>query len=150
MHIRTLTAADYPAVDALMAGLHALHVTGRPDLYVPMEHIYSREYYESLLTDHIALGTEIDGVLAGLCICEWRKRTCMVNHITAYMDDLVVAEPYRGRGVATALFHAAEKAARAGGAIRLDLMVWDFNQDAMAFYKAMGMTPQRYIMEKKL
>ena len=150
MHIRTLTPADYPAVDKLMAGLHALHVTGRPDLYVPMEHIYSREYYESLLADHIALGAEIDGEIAGLCICEWRKRTCMVNHVTAYMDDLVVAEPYRGQGVATALFHAAEEAARAGGALRLDLMVWDFNKDALAFYQAMGMTPQRYIFEKKL
>jgi GNAT superfamily N-acetyltransferase len=52
--------------------------------------------------------------------------------------------------VATALFRAAEEAAKAGGALRLDLMVWDFNRDAMAFYQAMGMTPQRYILEKKL
>jgi hypothetical protein len=36
------------------------------------------------------------------------------------------------------------------GAERLDLMVWDFNEDARKFYEKMGMKPQRYIYESKL
>lgn len=29
-------------------------------------------------------------------------------------------------------------------------MVWDFNHSTIDFYRAMGMTPQRYILEKNL
>ena len=44
----------------------------------------------------------------------------------------------------------AEKLAKEKGASRLDLMVWDFNHSTIDFYRAMGMTPQRYIFEKNL
>ena len=33
---------------------------------------------------------------------------------------------------------------------RLDLMVWDFNENARKFYESMGMKPQRYIYETML
>lgn len=29
-------------------------------------------------------------------------------------------------------------------------MVWDFNHSTIDFYRAMGMTPQQYILEKNL
>jgi len=74
----------------------------------------------------------------------------MVNQRTAYMDDLFVCEEVRRQGIATKLFKDAEKKAVALGAKRLDLMVWDFNQSAIGFYKSLGMTEQRYIFEKEL
>ena len=45
---------------------------------------------------------------------------------------------------------AVEQWAREQGAARLELHTWDFNQGAIALYRAMGMTPQRYVFEKKL
>ena len=53
-------------------------------------------------------------------------------------------------GIAKKLFLEVENWAREKGAVRLELHVWDFNRDAMALYTAMGMTPQRYVLEKKL
>ena len=42
MNIRTMIIEDYPSVDRLMHQLHKIHVEGRPDLYVDMEHPYSK------------------------------------------------------------------------------------------------------------
>ena len=50
----------------------------------------------------------------------------------------------------TEIFHETERWARQQGAVRLDLHTWDFNQGAIALYRAMGMTVQRYVFEKKL
>jgi GNAT superfamily N-acetyltransferase len=51
---------------------------------------------------------------------------------------------------ARALFAEAEKQAKELGAVRIDLMLWSFNESTRKFYESLGMTPQRYIFEKKL
>ena len=56
----------------------------------------------------------------------------------------------RRRGIAAGLFAEVETWAREQGAVRLDLHTWDFNRDAIALYRSVGMTPQRYVMEKRL
>ena len=38
MNIRNMTVQDYLEVDQLMQQLHKLHVKGRPDLYVDLQH----------------------------------------------------------------------------------------------------------------
>lgn len=45
---------------------------------------------------------------------------------------------------------AEGKTAKEKGAVRIDLMVWNFNEDALGFYKAMGMDVQRFVLEKQL
>jgi len=152
MNIRPMRPSDYPQVDRLMGRLHALHVCGRSHVNMDMAHVYSKEKFLEMIADAsvIALLAEEDEQTIGLCFAHIRNRTCMVNMKSAYMDDLIVDENFRHRGVARRLFEETEKHARDLGAERLDLMVWSFNEDALAFYGAMGMTPQRYIFEKKL
>ena len=45
MNIRNMTVQDYLEVDQLMQQLHKLHVKGRPDLYVDLQHPYSLENF---------------------------------------------------------------------------------------------------------
>ena len=56
----------------------------------------------------------------------------------------------QSNGIAAKLFAEVEHWAKEMGAARLDLYTWDFNKDALAMYHAMGMTAQRYVLEKKL
>ena len=152
MKIRNMTIQDYEAVDQLMQKLHNLHVKGRPDLYVDLEHPYSLEEFRQKVEDTncIAILAEERERILGICIVAMRDRSMMVNKRTAYMDDLYVCEDVRKQGIATKLFKTAEKKAVELGAKRLDLMVWDFNQSAIEFYKSLGMTEQRFIFEKEL
>ena len=69
---------------------------------------------------------------------------------TVCLDNIYILPAYRRKGVAARLFAEVESWAKEQGAIRLDLHTGGFNKSAIALYQAMGMTPQRYVFEKKL
>ena len=153
MHIRTLMSADYPIIDSYMQELHALHVQNRPDLFLPADHIYSEQDFFEITTgnQHIALAMEDSGFIAGFLIAALRTKSNMVSGpLTIYVDDLFVHPNYRGQHIATALFDEMEQQAKSLKAVRIDLMVWEFNEAAQELYKSLGMTAQRYIFEKSL
>lgn len=152
MTIRDMKLEDYDAVDTLMQQLHKIHVNGRPDLYVEMEHPYSKEELTEKIYNKevITLAAEEEDRIVGLCIVVIKHRSGMVNMKTAYVDDLVVDQSYQRRGIAKSLFQKAEERAEALGAERMDLTVWSFNENALKFYESIGMVPQRYILEKPL
>lgn len=152
MEIRDMESKDYPEIDRLMKELHELHVKGRPDLYTELEHPYSREEFEKIVSDPktIAILAEEKNVVIGLCIGTLRKKSGMVEMKTMYIEDLIVDRNFRGKGIASQLYEEMEERGRNTGAKRLDLMVWEFNSDAKRFYEKQGMRPQRYIYEKEL
>lgn len=152
MQIRNMVLNDYKEVDRLMSQVHQLHVNGRPDLYIDVDHIYSFEQFKEMVEneDMITILAEEEENVIGICIVSMRSKTCMVKRRTAYMEDLCVDEICRGNGIGRKLFLYAKNMAANMGAERLDLMVWDFNEDARKFYESMGMKPQRYIYETKL
>ena len=102
MEIRDMESKDYPEIDRLMKELHELHVQGRPDLYTELEHPYSQEEFEKIVNDPetIAIVSQEEGKVIGLCIGTLRKKSGMVEMRTLYMDDLVVDRDYRGKGIA--------------------------------------------------
>lgn len=51
MNIRNMIVQDYNVVDQLMQQLHNIHVKGRPDLYVDLEHPYSLEEFRQKIED---------------------------------------------------------------------------------------------------
>ena len=152
MQIRNMILDDYNEVDRLMAQVHQLHVNGRPDLYIDVEHIYSFDQFKEMVEneDMITILAEENDKVIGICMVSMRARTCMVKRRTAYMEDLCVDEACRGKGIGKKLFLYAKDQAVKMGAERLDLMVWDFNENARKFYESMGMKPQRYIYETML
>ena len=152
IEIRSMVAADFPEADAMLQELHLLHLTHRPDLYLPFEHVYAEPVYQAMLSDHahICLMAEADSFPIGLCIASVRERTCMVSQRSIYLDDLYVKPAWRRQGAAAALLRRTEQRGRELGAARLDLMVWDFNTEALRFYERQGLLPQRHILEKPL
>ena len=152
MEIRDMESKDYPEIDRLMKELHELHVKGRPDLYTELEHPYSREEFEKIVSNPgiIAILAEEKSVVIGLCIGTLRKKSGMVEMKTMYIEDLIVDRNFRGKGIASQLYEEMEERGRNTGAKRLDLMVWEFNSDARRFYEKQGMRPQRYIYEMEL
>lgn len=56
MNIRKMQKNDYSSVDALMQNLHQVHIKGRPDLYINIEHTYSLDEYTKMLTYDNILG----------------------------------------------------------------------------------------------
>ena len=89
-------------------------------------------------------------LIAPLLKVDWHESFMVKDLKTVCLDDIYVRPAYRRRGIAAKLFAQVEGWARERGAVRLELHTWDFNQGAIAMYRDMGMTPQRYVFEKKL
>ena len=99
----------------------------------------------------LELGAFEEGQLVGVVGATlWEESGMRKDLKTVCLDNIYVLPDHRRKAVATKLFAEVEAWAKEQGAIRLDLHTWDFNKNAIALYQAMGMTPQRYVFEKKL
>ena len=155
MEIRKLTETDYDKVVELYKELDDFHAQARPDYFVyrNKEEIVPKDAYYHNLAHPCCLdmgafdGERMVGVVRATL---WEESGMVLGVKTACLDDIYVLPTYRRRGIATKLFTEVETWAKKQGAIRLDLHTWDFNKGAIAMYQLMGMTPQRYVFEKKL
>ena len=155
MRIRKLVESDYDMAVELYRELDEMHVQARPDCFAhrDKEAIYPKEAFVQNLScpDCLQLGAFENEQLAGLVRASlWHESYMRKDVKTVCLDDIYVLPACRRRGIAARLFAEVEAWAKEQGAVRLDLHTWDFNKNAISMYQAMGMTPQRYVFEKKL
>ena len=150
--IRTIKKEDYEAVDRLLLQLHKIHVNGRPELFQDLDCFMSRESFENLINsdEMIAILMEKRKQIVGCCFVSILNHCGMVKMRTAYIDQIVVNEKFRRKGIGKAMIRYVQRRAKQLGAKRLDLMVWSHNKAAIHAYQSYGMIPQRLIFEKDL
>ena len=156
MIIRDLTIEDFDAVNEIFMQMQDLHVEHRPDLYRKIDKPTTTKAwdYEASIgnMDMIMLGAESEGKVVGFCIVEIRRSEskALTPRISAHIKNIAVDENYRRMGIGKALYHEAVARGKACGAVAVDLKVYSFNNDAIEFYKSLGMTVQSYTMERKV
>ena len=154
MQIRKLVESDYTSFLKLNIELDELHVEARPDYFVHRDDVFPKEAFDANLAnpESLMLGVfdEEEAMIGFVRGTLWNKSGMVTTLKTACLDDIYVVPAHRRRGIARQLFAEVEQWARAQGAVRLELLTWDFNQGAIATYRALEMTPQRYVFEKKL
>jgi len=155
MEIRNLRESDYGQVIELYAQLDGFHAEARPDCFVhrQKDQIYPKDAFVHNLSypGGLELGAFDGDLLVGIVRATlWEESVMRKDLKTVCLDDIYVLPAYRRRGIAARLFAEVEAWSREQGAIRLELHSWDFNKGAIAMYESMGMTPQRYVFEKKL
>lgn len=154
MIIRDLTIDDFDAVNDIFMQMQDLHVEHRPDLYRKMDKPTTTKAwdYEVSLGDKniIMLGAEAEGKIVGFCIAEIRQSEskALVSHISVHIKNLAVCGNYRRKGIGKSLYQEAVMRGKVRGADMVDLKVYSFNDNAIEFYKSLGMTVQSYTMEK--
>lgn len=155
MKIRFAEREDLPAVNLLRRQVNELHVKGRPETFKPG--------FSSELEDHIRtifedpkqriLVAEERGKLCGFAVLheiEKPENPFMFERRFLDVDEFCVDEGSRRRGVGKVLIEFAAEEARRLGFGRLELNVWEFNREALAFYEALGFETYRRYMEIKL
>lgn len=147
--LRKIQKNDYEAVDNLLLQLHRIHVEGRPELFLDLEHFMSRDSFEYLIEDDetIAILVEKWGEILGCCFATVLNHSGMVVMKTISIDQIVVDENHRRKKIGTKLFKAVLKYAKKIGAKRIDLTVWSHNKSAISAYQSYGMVEQRCVYE---
>lgn len=151
MEIRKLREGDFAAYHDLMMQVHRLHADNRPDCYVDCDPFTEEAFCAMLADERVhAFGAEAEGQLIGLGVVRMRVTppgTPMQPRAVAFIDDVVVDEKHRGRGVGTAILLRLKQLAAEIHADSLELMVWSFNAPAMRMYEKAGFTMRSAILE---
>lgn len=155
MNIRMVQEKDIDRMLELLKQVNLVHHNGRPDLF-KVNTKYSKEQLKNIINDvntPILVATNQDDVLIGyaFCIFKQHKNDSILTDIkTLYIDDLCIDENCRGQHIGKNLYNAVVSFAKDNNCYNLTLNVWNCNPNAMKFYEACGLVPQKITMEKIL
>ena len=79
---------------------------------------------------------EVEGEVVGMAL--WYEKYSTWKGRCGFLEDLVVRESHRGKGIGKALFLAVAEACAAADYGRMEWQVLDWNEPAIGFYKSLG------------
>ncbi len=144
--IRQATPQDYEALLPLFEDIDALHRRQHPERFQkPAGPARDRDFFLTVLADEQAgfFVAEVSGELVGhvhVIVRDTPPVPILRPRRLAQVDEIVVKAAYHGRGVGHLLMEQAEAWARTNGATAIELGVYEFNQEAQAFYRDLGYT----------
>ncbi|MBQ1820150.1 MAG: GNAT family N-acetyltransferase [Clostridia bacterium] len=152
MNIRFAVESDLKRVNALRRQVNELHVKGKPEIFKPGFPKELEDHVYTVFRDpeqRIAVA-ERDGALCGFAVLHH-----IVRPETPFMkvrdcldiDEFCVDAAFRRQGVGTALIAFVRAYAKERGFSRIELNMWEFNRDALAFYEAVGFKTYRRYLE---
>lgn len=133
MKIRAAQASDMPAVWALIKELAEFEREPDAVIISPADLVRDGFGKQPLFRCWVA---ELDERIVGMALSYPRYSTW--KGPTLHLEDLVVAQAYRGRGVGSALFEVVMQAASDTGVKRVEWAVLNWNEPAIAFYEKAG------------
>ena len=152
MLVRPAVRGELERVNELREAVNQLHVEGRPDIFRPgfdnslRQHLYTQ--FDD--ADHAVLVAEEQGKICGFATVRLIERPANPFRLAiryAEVEELGVDQQYQRRGIGRALIEGAKAYAREHGVRRLELNMWSFNENALAFYESVGFSTYRLYLE---
>lgn len=145
-NVRVARRDDYEGLCAVIKELDDLHAGALPRFFRHVDErarplpwfIDALENPESLL-----LVAEHDGMIAGFLSAQVRQNPDLPMFVPRrwlVVNDLTVLNAYRRLGIGRELMQQAHAWAQAQSLAEVELTVWEFNEDAIAFYEELGYT----------
>ena len=143
---------DLPRVNELRRQVNDLHVAGMPEVFKPGFPPELRDYIFAIWADpkKEIVVAEREGVVCGFAVLQHvtRPETPFKLQMDFLdIDEFGVDAAWRRQGVGLEMVAFIRDYAREKGIRRLELNMWEFNQDALAFYEAAGFSTYRRYME---
>ena len=144
IRVRRATGEDYDAMCELFDEIDRLHREALPHIYQKTGGaVREREYYLGLVADE-QVGifiAEVGSNLVGLVQAEIRETPdipVLVPRCYAIVDNIVVKSEYHDQGIGKILMDKMHAWASANGVASIELNVYEFNREAIDFYRALG------------
>lgn len=157
LKIREGNMSDFEELNALVLEVHKLHVKNRPDVYVDVDIPLSEQHLQEILGDNntkiFVVENSNNGELLAYSIVKvmaHRNIQILTPMTFAYIEDFCVKASLKKKGIGRLLFEHVKNYAKLKGALSLQLVVWEFNNNAIKFYEAMGMSTRNRRMELDL
>ncbi len=139
-------------VNELRSQVNAIHAKGEPKIFLPglgneMKYFIFK-VFENEKSDVIV--AVIDGIIRGFVTVEYiNKEMSPYSKKRKYYHivELGVDSAFRRMGVASKIIDFCKQEAKTKGFDRVELDVWEFNEDAMEFYDTVGFKTYRRYLE---
>ena len=151
--VRKATEKDIPKILDLLVQVDMVHHNGRPDIFKGPATKYNEEELKTIIHNEetpVFVCTDENDIPLGHAFCVHKQvvgDSVLTDIRTLYIDDICVDKDARGKHVGKTLYDYVIAYAKKQGFYNVTLNVWTCNQAAMRFYEAMGLKPQRIVME---
>lgn len=144
--------ADFDAVNAMAAQVHAMHVAWRPDIYEMVEQLYPLERFEEVIRQRQLYVAKINGITVGYVLLKTRNYDWpgVVRRKVMMIEELCVEESVRNQGIGKQMMQEVRALAKAFRCTDLQLGVYPQNDEAVAFYQKCGFTIRSIDMQRKV
>lgn len=156
IRIRQATDADYDGLCALFAEIDVLHRAKLPHIFrKPDGAAREKDYLAGLMADeNVALlvaeaGEQLVGVVHAFVKDAAAVRVFAPRRYV-FVDSIVVKSGYQQQGIGKMLMEQMQAWASAKGAGSIELNVFEFNENAVSFYEALGFQAVSRRMIKEL
>lgn len=134
----------YIEVNRLVRQGHDKHVQGDSAVFQEVESVMPEEYYLQLLEQEqstVLIAREENKIIgfAVISIEASPDFPSLVNRRYAYIHDFGVDQSSKRKGIGSLLFEACLEWAKEMNVDKVELNVWEFNEEAIAFYRKHSM-----------
>ena len=155
-HIREASQKDYKGISEVFEEVDSLHRKALPHIFrEPDRPARTEEFISSVISDENAtlFVAETNSQIIGLVQVVIRKTPpipIMVPRRYAVLENLGVRDGYRHLGVGASLLERARQWALGKEVSQIESNVWEFNEEAIAFYEKQGYTTARRWISRPL
>lgn len=156
INIRTAVREDCKKIRPLQQEIADLHRNSRSDLFKTEPKFFTPETFSELLDkpDYYTYIAETEtGEVVGYVfsnIEHIRNHSVYIDFDRFIIVDICVLKKYHCMGIGRMLFERCKETAQKTNCYNIELGVWCFNTEAIAFYKSIGMHERYLRMELKL
>ena len=152
MNVRMAKEEELSRINELRKQVNDLHVAGKPEIFRPgfSEELQDLIYEIWRDPEKELVVAETDGAILGFAVLSHINKPenpYMVERDFLDIDEFGVDEAYRRQGAATAMIDYIKEYAKDKGFHRIELNMWEFNENALTFYEAAGFSTYRRYME---
>jgi ribosomal protein S18 acetylase RimI-like enzyme len=152
MIVRFAKESELDRVNELRKQVNDIHVEGKPDVFKPGFGQELRDFVKVIWNDpeQEIVVAEDDGVICGFAVLHHINKPenpFMKERDFIDIDEFCVDKDHRRKGAASEMVSFIKEFAKEKGFSRIELNMWEFNQDALAFYEAAGFKTFRRYME---
>ena len=132
---------DYKSVNKLAIQIHEIHVNWRPDLFISVEEVISKERFEELILNNQIFVAKIENEIVGYVTFNIREKENLSMRYRKQLniDAICIDENHRGKGIGTKLLEHIKEFAIENNCTDLYLTVNEENEGAIKVYEKFGM-----------
>ena len=104
-------------------------------------------------SNNIYLVAELENEIVGICfsnIKEISNNKIMKDRKFLHIENICIDEKHQKKGIGKKLYNQIIQLAKEKNIKNIELMVWEFNENAIKFYKNLGMSIKNLKFEQKI